>query len=676
MYEFYIEKQKVDIEQQSAVALTYAIDDINQYGSRETTFSKPLTLLGTARTNKVLGHVLTDASNNPYSVLSPNVGVNFNPSDVALCELRYNGLLLVKGVFRLISIRLENRSYKYEGVIFGELGGFVANISNLKLEDLDFSEYNHILNTTNIQASWDTINGSSYYYPLIDYGTFSTAKVNYDIRTLRPALYVKEYIDKIFEDAGFTYESDFLNTALFKALIVPHNTKRLTKLDNSLLDADFNGSQVFSGTGFIEFDTAIGGNFTSTINNSLFTYNQANAVNTMQTLFIDGVATINGSSAVVQVIVANTALILAEITLGDGGGVPYNFGQTISFDYQVQANDELRIRFVPESRGDVSVEFLIVRYDITTFPPTIVNVDEGDTVDMNYTIPKGIFQREFFSSILKMFNLYVTEDPIKENHLIIQPYIQFYDLDNPVDWNQKIDYSKTLEYVPMGQLNGRIFEYKYKSDTDFYNEAYQKKFNQSYGDLLYDTGFQFSKDRQTLEIIFSPTPLIQYSGTDKILPAIYKKSSGNDIDQEELTDSNIRILFAKKVTGVTSWDILDGVTVLSSQTAYGYAGHLDDPDSPTYDLNFGAPSELYFTVGTYPNRGLFNEYWNDYILEIANKDSKILKCYAYLKASDIAALDFSRPVFINGVKYRINKVEDYNSDDPITRVELLKVING
>ena len=676
MYEFYIEKQRVDIEQQSAVALTYAIDDINQYGSRQTSFSKPLTLIGTARTNKVLGHVLTEASSNPYSTQQPNVNENFNPSDVSLCELRYNGLLLAKGVFRLIGIKLQNNTYSYDGVIFGELGGFVANISNLKLEDLDFTEYNHVLNATNIVASWNTINGSSYYYPLIDYGTFSSGKVNYDIRTLRPALYVKEYIDKIFSNAGYTYESAFLDTALFKSLIVPHNTKRLTKLDNSLLDADFNGSQTFSSTGFIEFDTAIGGNFTSTINNSLFTYNQPNAVNTQQVLFIDGVATIDGSSAIVQVIVANTATILAEIVLGDGGGVPYNFGQTVSFDYQVQPNDELRIRFIPESRGSASVEFLVVRYNITTFPPTIVNVDEGDTVDMNYTIPKGIFQREFFSSILKMFNLYVTEDKLKDNHLIITPYVDYYDMDNVLDWNQKIDYSKGIEYVPMGQLNGRIFEYKYKPDTDFYNEAYQKKFQQSYGDILYDTGFQFSKDRQTLEIIFSPTPLIQYSATDKIVPAIYKKSTGNDIDQEELTDSNIRILFAKKITGVVSWDILDGVTVLSSQTVYGYAGNLDDPETATYDLNFGAPSELYFSIDTYPSRGLFNEYWNDYIQEIADKDSKILKGYAYLKAKDITELDFSRPVFINGVKWRINKIEDYNTEDPITRIELLKVING
>ena len=228
----------------------------------------------------------------------------------------------------------------------------------------------------------------------------------------------------------------------------------------------------------------------------------------------------------------------------------------------------------------------------------------------------------------------------------------------------------------MGQLNGRFFEYKYKQDNDFYNEGYQKKYNQSYGDILYDTGFQFSKDRQTVEIGFSPSVLVQYTATDKVVPAIYKKSTGNDIDQEELMDSNIRILYAKKVTGVTNWSLKDGVTSLSTLSFYGYAGHLDDPTEPTFDLNFGAPSEIFFTPNTYTGNGLFNEYWNRYVQEIANKDSKLLKGYAYLTLQDSIELDFSKPVYIGGALWRLNKVEDWDITNPVVRVELLKIINA
>jgi hypothetical protein len=275
-----------------------------------------------------------------------------------------------------------------------------------------------------------------------------------------------------------------------------------------------------------------------------------------------------------------------------------------------------------------------------------------------------------------MFNLYVTEDKLTDKKLIITPYVDFYTTER-LDWSLKIARDKTWDIVPMGNLNGRVFEYKYKDDTDYYNEGYKRRYNQNYGDRQFDTGFQFSKDRDTTDIIFASSPLIQYVGTDKYLTAIYKKSKGNSIDQEELTDSFIRILQAKQISGVGSWSIKNGATVLSTQTNYGYAGHLNDPVNPTIDINFGAPNELYCSPDQYTSNNLFNTYWSEYIAEIADKDSKLLKCYIYLTALDIANLDFSTGVFIDGNLFRLNKVEDYDyRNNELTKVELLKVIHG
>jgi hypothetical protein len=235
----------------------------------------------------------------------------------------------------------------------------------------------------------------------------------------------------------------------------------------------------------------------------------------------------------------------------------------------------------------------------------------------------------------------------------------------------------------MGMLNGRFFEYKYKDDNDFYNEGYKKKYNIPYGSRLEDTSFQFAKDKQTIEIGFSPSVLIQYQNTDKVVTAIYKKSSGNAVDQEERMDSNIRIMMAKKMTGVASWFIRNNDATPASAnlgdalTAYGYAGHFDDPVNPTKDINFGAASEIYFDPLTYPSNNLFNDYWSGYIAEIADKDSKLLTCHVYLTDLDIAQLDFSKPVFIDGVLWRINKVMDFDATSgELTKVELLKVINN
>lgn len=676
MYDLYIEKQRADINQTLSIQLSYAIDDIRQWGTRNTSFSKSITLPGTNKNNKLFGHVLTNSGANPYSTAVPNININFNPADISLCEIRMSGLLVLKGIFRLTGYRLLNGVYEYDGIVFGELGGFANAIGNKRLEDLDFSEYDHVYNVTNIQNSWDVINGSGYYYPLIDYGTYSTNKIDYDVRTFRPALYVKEYIDKIFEDAGYTYESAFFNTERFKRLIIPNNTRQLTKLDNSLLNADFAGLQTaVGGLTTLEFDTAIGGNFTI-VSNAIFTYNVAGSVNADYVLTVRGTATLDQCSAHVGITVNGTFVAFTE--LADNSGVPYNFFVTVNYSGIINQNDV--IRAVVLEVGTVTQTFEVqvteATFDITTIPPVVVLIDYGDSLVMNDIIPRGIFQKDFFSWITKMFNLYVDEDKLKDKHLRIEPYIDYYNYSDRLDWSQKIDYSKTLNYEPMGQLNGRYFEYKYKSDNDYYNENYQKKYNQSYGDILYDTGFPFSKDRQTVEIGFSPTPLVKYTGVDKVVPAIYKKSTGNDIDQEELTDSNIRILSARKIESITSWAIKDEASTLATINEYGYAGHLDHPTTPAFDLNFGAPYEIYFTIQTYTSDGMFNVYWNSYIQEIANKDSKILSCHAYLKSNDIADLDFSKPIYISGSLWRINKIEDYDAENPVTRVELLKIINA
>ena len=142
-------------------------------------------------------------------------------------------------------------------------------------------------------------------------------------------------------------------------------------------------------------------------------------------------------------------------------------------------------------------------------------------------------------------------------------------------------------------------------------------------------------------------------------------------------DSVIRILQAKKVTGRATWALTNGLggSTLASYTAYGYAGHVNDPLNPTDDINWGSPKELYFTTTSYTTANLFNGYWSEYIAEITDKDSKLLTCSLKLNEVDIYNLDFSKLIYIDGSLWRLNKVLDYNPMDfNTTKVELLKVI--
>jgi hypothetical protein len=313
-------------------------------------------------------------------------------------------------------------------------------------------------------------------------------------------------------------------------------------------------------------------------------------------------------------------------------------------------------------------------FQITTDNAVASPIAYNDPIVMNDAIPRNILQKDFFASILKLFNLYVTEDRDTEFKLNITPYIDYYDVDpgNAVDWTYKLNRDKPIRIKPMSELNSRYYEFKFKQDSDFYNEEYRKRYNQSYGDRIYDSEFEFAGESNTAELIFSGTVLVGYQTEDKVYSTIFKKSGST----EEQIDSNIRILQTKKIIGVGSWDILNGATVLGSYTVYGYAGHLDDPDAPANDINFGAPKTLYFSLATGAlNVNQFNVYWSSYMAEITDKDSRLLTASFRLNARDIYNLDFSKMVYLDGGLYRLVKIEDYNAsrEDECT-VTLLKVI--
>jgi hypothetical protein len=222
----------------------------------------------------------------------------------------------------------------------------------------------------------------------------------------------------------------------------------------------------------------------------------------------------------------------------------------------------------------------------------------------------------------------------------------------------------------MSEINARYYDIKFKSDSDNYNEQYRKKYTTGYGDFRYNNELEFAKDTSTTEVIFSASPLIGYTNNDKIFPAIYKLNNTT----EEMIEHNIRIMQAKKISGRTSWNIYSKTnSVLASYTTYGYAGHLDDPNTPYNDLNFGAPAEIFFNLqNLILFRNLFNMFYSSYFAEITDKDSRLVTAKMKFTPKDIFNLDFGKFIYNDGVLYRLIKIKDY-SDNELSEVELLRV---
>jgi hypothetical protein len=519
---------------------------------------------------------------------------------------------------------------------------------------------------------------------LIDYGTYSSDKHSWDFRTFRPALYVKEYLDKIFTAAAYTYECALFNTPRFKSAIIPYNSRKLTKYTTKVLElANSTPYVVLDSGGFfntIGWPTFVGSFFTQENVNQRYKYNQTDPLTLRVVVSVDVEFRASGKNFVMSTY-KNGAYVAGstQVFVGTGGVVTANYAFT--GDIPLVQNDYIEVSVLATSTLGGTEYFHLTDGTLegNNAVPVIAAIQIGDTVKMNEALPKNILQKDFLSSIIKLFNLYVYEDKYETNKIKITPHPDFMDtdLDNALDWSGKVNRAKPIKYKPMSELNSRFYEFKYKADSDYYNDQYQKRFNQNYGDYIYDSQYEFANEKETVELIFSGTPLVGYAGEDKVYPTIFKRT-GTGTLVEENTDSNIRIMLTKKVTGVTSWSIKDGASVLQTLTSYGYAGHFDDPDAPANDLNFGAPEELYFTlVSGAINVNQFNVYWSPYMAEITDKDSRLMTAYFRLSWMDIYNLDFSKYVFIDGNLFVINKIEDYNAtSEDECKVTLLKVIDS
>ena len=111
-----------------------------------------------------------------------------------------------------------------------QIGGVIETITEMTTDDYTIN-FDTIFDTyENVESSDDGI----LTYPIIDYNksySFANKPINniisnakntlfINIEDIRPSVFIKPVWDAIFEQAGFTYTSDFLNSDLFKKLII------------------------------------------------------------------------------------------------------------------------------------------------------------------------------------------------------------------------------------------------------------------------------------------------------------------------------------------------------------------------------------------------------------------------------------------------------------------------
>jgi hypothetical protein len=713
--EIFVEGFQLDILADISGLLTFAIDDIRDFSSRSTAFSKTIVLPGTGNNNAIFGNIFETGIENDYNPANPNIGYNFNAAKSARCFIYQDNLQTFKGSLRLIEIDLTQGKIEYQVALNGELTALSVALASALITDLDFSPYDVDYTIPNIQVTWGTRKGSGVVFPHIDYGNYSMNKHDWDYHTFRPAIYVAEILKKIFDNAGFIVKCDLFKTDRFLNLIVPHNQKILQSSTAALEKARNNtkrlvvngetstgtspfGPKIYKATA--KWDTPSGGGFSYNASTGQYTYVATTGTNATiewhltgtQYLLKDNSFSFEDCSYYIRILKNGAKMAEKKFTPTKNGVEHYfyedkvitsvNVNDVFEVQYEIQPGVATEQQVYLEGLGSDYSLFLVTANAAIPQPVAL-----GGRIKINDTLPQNVRQVDFLIGIVKLFNLYVTESLFDERTIYIAPFIDFYDpmKIKTTDWSYKMNRNKAIKVQPMSELNSKIYQFNYKDDSDYYNTLYKNRYNQGYGSLIYDSEFEFTDATTKTEIIFAATPLVGYLGEDKVYSTIFSRTGEVTGVGEDQFDSVIRILQQKYIRGVEPWAITDGVNdgdahhykVLQNYDSYQYAGHLDDPDAPDNDLNFGALKELFFGLATGNlSKTQFNVYWSTYMGEITSKDSKLLTASFYLTPKDIFDLNFARFVIIDGTLFRLNKISNYNAIIPSDcTVELLRVIN-
>ena len=732
MGEVLIEGRRLDVKEGLDFSFNYSIADVRDPNKRSTEYSKTIQCPGTPSNDELFGNIWDVNISNSHDSTGLNVDANFNPNKKAEARVISDGVEVMVGVVQLRGITILNGKLDYEVVFIGNLISFFSVINKSKLRSIDFSDLDHTYDRSTISLSW--LNSEGYTYPMIDYGddfdSDNGMKV-WRVRQFRPALFVKTIWDRIFDFAGFTYTSSFLDSSPFDNLIVPFSGEKLYANDAQISSRKFQASQslvdgAYSSSDFnpinanIDYrtlridDDSTGENFdpgnnwsTSSWrylvpNSGYYKFNVNQSINAKRTTVnanrvYGGV--INVSLQVIKADTASNTTIIGESTqafsfIGNPSSFDITLDLAASCEEQLMLTGEkVQFRFLINWTDFVSANLsgqtiprtnLFSDFDITTQSSVgrgnpSATIFEGDTLTFQSTVPDVVII-DFVMSIVKMFNLYITIDPLNEKNLIIETRDEFYAAGTTRDWNKKLARDRKTSVQPLGLLSAKVYEYKYKEDNDYYNTRFQNTYLESYGARSVDIENDFLSNKKEVEVVFSPTPSQIDGNSNRFVSRIYD----NDISEgAKPTESNIRILYYYRKICNPNWifksELTGGALPLS---IYPYAGNLDDSIAPTLDLNFGIPDELFYQAngytGTlqYTNANLFNVYHRKFIDEITDKDSKVLKGEFYLTPWDISKLDFRDQIIVDNAYWRINKISDYNPfKDNLTKVELIKVLD-
>ena len=664
---------------------------------------------------------------------------NFNAAKKTEVYLYEDGAQLIFGSLQLRAVRLKARVYEVNivgesGDLFSRLGTKTLEDCFTADDGTVDTGYNFDMTAQNIKDSQNTTasditDGNEgkgvIVVPIIDHGlmdgnspfwsdnasnsglTSSSDPCPLAGHDFKPAINIDHLFRKIVNQAGFQIQSTFMTTTDWTDLYMtlsdhterhaaPFNQGfriRKTNTQNLGVTVSTLTFQDSSSTGFYNpgvtpfwqnsttphhFLPQTDGDYTLEVSLKITATTNAPQI---QTCYIIQ----NGVE-----LATSQAVFLGTGALDDPTSVTHAFTRTVTCQAGLAVTIEARCAGIA--------------YGPNSDPPDGCQVTAGSTVrllgiteafDQKCLVPKcmpPIQQKAFVKDLAQRFNLVIASEEESPGTLIIEPYNDWIAAGRTagsIDWSEKLDVSKEQNVKPTSHLRSKRLEFADKEAPDVLNKYVQDTTGATFNAFNRTIADDFATGETKNDPIFAPfhtTTVMTLAGdpyTDEPALPVARFYALNEDGTTRFESGPPRLFyFSQFASGSFPSLFIDGVEITAPRMALPFTTTVSSDalqagsrmlswNTTALPFNYGG-----FVYGSeMPTRGYFEQYWREYFACIYSDEAREYTAYFYLRPDDIRRLAFNRPITVQGHRYRLTKVENYQAGaDAVTKCTFLRDI--
>jgi len=216
--------------QELPISTNMSIADVREPDKRQSTFSKTIVIPGSPEVKQLFEFI--------FQVNSTLT--SFNPNLKTEAKYYVNEVLVFDGALQLLKINNkfvnDYESTTFECSLVGVSANLLLDIAGRYLTDLDFSDLDHTFTYASGMVVPPVL-GEGYVYGYQDYGAeTSGARLtsNWYFKYLKPLIPEREYVNRIFSEAGYSYaDSGYFDSDYAKHILIPDTKAGPLKLSAS-----------------------------------------------------------------------------------------------------------------------------------------------------------------------------------------------------------------------------------------------------------------------------------------------------------------------------------------------------------------------------------------------------------------------------------------------------------